>query len=135
MNARLDETTPRPRGGPTSERLREWDHARRLGRAARRVVIFLTGVSVVLVGVAMIVLPGPAVVVIPAGLGILALEFAWARRLLERVRRTLADSAARLSGSETPPAPGDDAPPPEEAPQECPGPRHTGGEGNREEPE
>ena len=34
----------------------------------------------------MIVLPGPAFVVIPLGLGILAVEFRWARRLLDRVR-------------------------------------------------
>jgi len=40
----------------------------------------------ILVGVAMIVLPGPALVVIPVGLAILATEFVWARRLLERVR-------------------------------------------------
>ena len=38
-------------------------------------------------GVAMIVLPGPAFVVIPTGLGILAIEFAWARRLLEELKR------------------------------------------------
>jgi tellurite resistance protein TerC len=34
----------------------------------------------------MIVLPGPATVVIPLGLGILAVEFAWARRMLERLK-------------------------------------------------
>jgi hypothetical protein len=41
---------------------------------------------VVAIGVAMLVLPGPAFVVIPAGLAILALEFAWARHLLHRAR-------------------------------------------------
>lgn len=44
------------------------------------------GTTVVLVGVALIVLPGPAFIVIPAGLAILALEFAWARNLLVRAR-------------------------------------------------
>jgi tellurite resistance protein TerC len=34
----------------------------------------------------MIVLPGPAFIVIPAGLGILALEFAWAKRWLHEVK-------------------------------------------------
>ena len=38
----------------------------------------------VLAGLAMLVLPGPAVVVIPIGLAILSLEFTWAERLLER---------------------------------------------------
>ena len=40
----------------------------------------------VLVGIAMIVLPGPAFIVIPAGLGVLALEFAWARLWLRKVK-------------------------------------------------
>ena len=62
---------------------------------ARRVVIFLVGVSVLLVGVAMIVLPGPAILVIPAGLAILATEFAWARDLLRRMK----DKARDLSGA------------------------------------
>jgi tellurite resistance protein TerC len=49
---------------------------------AKRIAIAIVGFTVLCVGVAMIVLPGPAFVVIPAGLGILALEFAWARRWL-----------------------------------------------------
>lgn len=55
-------------------------------RHARRLVVLVVGGSVLLVGVAMVVLPGPAVLVIPLGLVILAAEFAWARRWLERVR-------------------------------------------------
>lgn len=42
------------------------------------------GLLVLLAGIAMLVLPGPAILVIPLGLSILALEFAWAERLLER---------------------------------------------------
>ena len=41
----------------------------------RRVVIAVIGFTVLLIGVAMVVLPGPAVVVIPLGLAILATEF------------------------------------------------------------
>ena len=55
-------------------------------RWARRIAIAIVGGTVVLLGVCMIVLPGPAVVVIPAGLAILALEFAWAKHWLEKVR-------------------------------------------------
>ncbi|WP_036725064.1 PGPGW domain-containing protein [Patulibacter minatonensis] len=44
----------------------------------------LAGVIVVLAGIAMIVFPGPAVVVIPLGLAMLSFEFAWAQRLLDR---------------------------------------------------
>lgn len=42
--------------------------------------------TVLAIGIAMIVLPGPAIIVIPAALGILATEFAWARSALHRVR-------------------------------------------------
>lgn len=46
----------------------------------------MIGVTVLLIGVAMIVLPGPAVVVIPAGLAILSLEFAWAKHWLNKMK-------------------------------------------------
>ncbi len=55
-------------------------------RLAKKMVVATVGTSVVLVGVVMIVTPGPAIVVIPAGLAILAVEFAWARRWLRRVK-------------------------------------------------
>ena len=55
-------------------------------RGARRIVILVTGTTVLVVGIAMIVLPGPAVVVIPIGLAILATEFVWARRLLKHFK-------------------------------------------------
>ena len=55
-------------------------------RAARRLVIFVIGGTVVLIGVVMVVTPGPALIVIPAGLAILATEFVWARALLTRMR-------------------------------------------------
>ena len=49
-----------------------------------RAAFVMAGVTVTLAGVAMLVTPGPALVVIPIGLAMLALEFAWAERLLER---------------------------------------------------
>ncbi|MCB9849804.1 MAG: TerC/Alx family metal homeostasis membrane protein [Phycisphaerales bacterium] len=55
-------------------------------RKVRRGVIIVIGVTVVLIGIALIVLPGPAVVVIPAGLAILGTEFVWARRLLAKFK-------------------------------------------------
>jgi uncharacterized protein (TIGR02611 family) len=56
-------------------------------RIARRVIVSVIGVTVVLIGVALLVLPGPAFIVIPVGLAILATEYAWARRWLKKVRR------------------------------------------------
>ena len=59
-------------------------------RTARRIAIGVIGGTVVLVGVAMIVLPGPAFIVIPAGLAILSVEFAFARRWLQHAPRRIA---------------------------------------------
>ena len=58
-------------------------------KLARRIVIAVVGVSVLLVGIVMLVTPGPAFVVIPAGLAILSIEFAWARHWLKKLRETL----------------------------------------------
>ena len=55
-------------------------------RWARRCAIAMVGGTVVLVGICMLVLPGPGLVVIPAGLAILSLEFGWARLWLRKVR-------------------------------------------------
>ena len=52
----------------------------------KRIAIAIVGFTVLIIGVAMIILPGPAFIVIPAGLGILAIEFAWAKRLLVEAR-------------------------------------------------
>lgn len=54
--------------------------------AARRLVVAVVGFTVVLLGLALIVRPGPAVAVIPIGLVLLATEFVWARRLLQRMK-------------------------------------------------
>ena len=53
----------------------------------RKLVVAVVGTTVVLIGVAMIALPGPAMLVIPLGLALLAAEFAWARSWLERLKR------------------------------------------------
>ncbi len=67
-------------------------------RVARKIAVAAAGMIVLGVGVALIVLPGPAVLVIPAGLAILATEFPWARRILlygkERAARLLARARA-----------------------------------------
>ena len=55
-------------------------------RLLRRIGIALAGGTVLLIGIVMIVLPGPAILVIPAGLAILAVEFVWARKCLQKVR-------------------------------------------------
>lgn len=73
-------------------------------REARKIVVLVVGVSVIVVGTAMLVLPGPGTVVIPAGLAILATEFIWARRLLKRLKKAAVDAVKSISGGGEPPA-------------------------------
>ena len=47
-----------------------------------RTLWVIGGVTVILAGLAMTVLPGPALIVLPLGIAMLAAEFDWARRLL-----------------------------------------------------
>ena len=63
-------------------------------KAARRIAIAVVGFTVLAVGIALIVLPGPAIVVIPIGLAILSVEFAWARLWLRKVRRSISGQSA-----------------------------------------
>ena len=58
-------------------------------KIVRKVVIAVLGISVLLIGAAMILLPGPAIVVIPAGLAILATEFAWAKSILRKLKESI----------------------------------------------
>ena len=71
-------------------------------KQAKRVIVAVVGGTVLLIGLALLVLPGPAFLVIPLGLGILATEFVWARRLLRRVKREASRIAASLGGGPGP---------------------------------
>ncbi len=71
---------------------RTLDLAARGLRQARRLIVLVIGLTVLAIGLALIVLPGPAFVVIPIGLAILATEFVWARRLLQHLK----DQGSRL---------------------------------------
>jgi len=62
---------------------------RELYKKVRRLIIAVIGFTVLVIGVAMIATPGPALLVIPLGLGILATEFVWARRLLKKTKQQL----------------------------------------------
>jgi len=80
-------------------RARQAEHKRR-GRLYRWAFVLL-GLGVLAVGIAMLALPGPAFVVIPIGLAILSLEFAWAEHLLERAL-VKGDEAKRKAKEATP---------------------------------
>jgi uncharacterized protein (TIGR02611 family) len=53
----------------------------------RRIFRIVAGFTLLLVGVVMLVTPGPGWLVILLGLGLLAAEFVWARRLMDRIKR------------------------------------------------
>lgn len=65
----------------------------------RKAIVAVVGFTVVLIGVVMVVTPGPAIVVIPLGLAILATEFVWAQKLLkwaqEMVKKKLGKAEAK----------------------------------------
>ena len=67
-------------------------------KQAKRLVTFVIGGTVLLLGIVMVVAPGPGLLTIALGLGILAGEFLWARRLLKRFRTVGKRLADRLLG-------------------------------------
>lgn len=52
----------------------------------KRLLIGIIGTTILLIGIAMIVLPGPAFIVIPVGLSILVTEFLWAKKMIEKFK-------------------------------------------------
>jgi len=70
-------------------------------RQTRKLIVLVVGVTVVLIGIAMIFMPGPGSVVIPLGLVILGTEFDWARRLLRRFKEEAKKWSRRFSRKKT----------------------------------
>jgi uncharacterized protein (TIGR02611 family) len=66
----------------------------------RRIAAIAGGGILLVVGVALLVLPGPGVALIIAGLALLATQFQWARRLLDWMRRRLHAATARFRHGE-----------------------------------
>ena len=65
----------------------------------KKAFVAIAGFTVLVIGVAMIVLPGPAFIVIPLGLAILSTEFVWARSLLDRARESFARKGGQTERS------------------------------------
>ncbi len=77
--------------------LRTWIRKTPAGRLAWRLFIGFIGGGVTVFGAVLLVAPGPGVLVLLAGLGILATEFAWAGRLMMETKR-MANKAAERTG-------------------------------------
>jgi tellurite resistance protein TerC len=64
-------------------------------KAARRIAVVVLGSTVLAIGIVMIIAPGPALIVIPIGLAILGIEFAWARLWLKHLRKTISNNFSK----------------------------------------
>ena len=58
-------------------------------KPAKRLVVLVVGTMVLLLGLVLLVLPGPGLITIALGLSILASECVWARQILKRFRQWL----------------------------------------------
>lgn len=67
-------------------------------RQAYRMIVLVVGVTIVAAGIAMFVLPGPGILVLIAGLAVLATEFVWARLLLQRAKEYAAKAKEKAMG-------------------------------------
>ncbi len=83
-----------------------WENpaTREIARHTRRVVVTAVGLAVVVVGVLLLVLPGPGLLVVIAGLALLATEYEWARRLLERAREKSRSAASKFRSRNSAPS-------------------------------
>ena len=78
-------------------RFRDWIKKTVIGRLVWRIIIGVIGGSVTVAGAIALVGPGPGILIVLAGLGILATEFAWAARVMVHTR-TYAQKAADKAG-------------------------------------
>jgi uncharacterized protein (TIGR02611 family) len=85
----LSEATFAPRAHALLSRLDSWAEKGTVRALLIKVGVTVAGPLVILAGVAMLVLPGPGLVAIAAGLAVLALEYRWARRALALMGRKL----------------------------------------------
>ena len=67
-----------------------------IGRSSKRIAVSLVGGLFVLGGIAMLVLPGPGIIVIVIGFAILGTEYTWAAAALERTK-SAAETAGRMA--------------------------------------
>ena len=67
-------------------------------RNGKRIAVFVVGVVLVVGGLAMLVLPGPGILIVIAGLAVLATEFMWAERLLDQAKQQAGKAKEKAGG-------------------------------------
>ncbi len=65
-------------------------------KSIKKIIVAVIGFTILIIGVFMIVLPGPAFIVIPLGLAILATEFVWAKKWLDKVKQKISEQKQKL---------------------------------------
>jgi hypothetical protein len=89
-----------------------------IGRSSKRIAVTVVGAALVAGGLAMLVLPGPGILVVALGFGVLGTEYAWAATALERTKHTaaragrVAKGAVRTASGRVRRRPPPDSPPP-----------------------
>ncbi len=71
-------------------------------KTIKRICILIIGIILLLIGILMLFLPGPAFLVIPAALAILASEFVWAQKILEKIKSKSAQTFRRFKNKTNP---------------------------------
>lgn len=62
----------------------------------KKLIILIVGLTLVIIGIALLVLPGPGLVTIALGLGVLSLEFVWAKHLFKKMKTYSEDQLSHL---------------------------------------
>ncbi|MGH2759593.1 MAG: PGPGW domain-containing protein [Actinomycetota bacterium] len=67
-----------------------------VGANGKRIAVSIVGFALVAIGLVLLVLPGPGILVVLAGLAVLATQYAWARRALDEVKKRASGATKRL---------------------------------------
>jgi Flp pilus assembly protein TadB len=65
-----------------------------IGRSSKRIAVTVVGAALVIAGLAMLVLPGPGILVVALGFAVLGTEYAWAAAALDRTKRAAAQAGS-----------------------------------------
>jgi Flp pilus assembly protein TadB len=70
-----------------------------IARSSKRIAVSVVGGTLVAAGLAMLVLPGPGILVVALGFAVLGTEYAWAAAALERTKRTAQRAGRAAKGA------------------------------------
>ena len=100
LQVRCATVAPRQRAPSTQDRLdlvsQLRDFSVWIGRSGKRIAVTVIGFTLIAAGLVMLVVPGPGLLAIAAGLAVLATEYTWARQALDETKRRTRGAARRL---------------------------------------